>query len=90
MVNAIIEGNTATLELKVKIPKHYLEFFDHLEETYGFDESYLAKSAADGIIMELNETQEAIHEALETGVPTIKPVLSVGSKNFKAKAEGTE
>ena len=89
MVNAIIEGETATLELKVKIPKHYLEFFDHLEETYGFDESYLAKSAADGIIMDMNGKQEAMHEALEDANPTIKPELPVGSKNF-AKAEGPE
>ncbi len=63
MINAIIEGNTATLELRVKIPKHYYEFFKYLEEIHGFDSNRLAKMAADGIIMDANTMQEALHEA---------------------------
>ncbi len=72
-----IEGNTAALCLKVKIPKHYWELYLHLQKMYGFSIGYLAKAAADGIIMDINERQGTFGEAI------VKPVLTIGSKTFK-------
>lgn len=83
MVNAKIEGDTVTLELRIQVPKHYYEFLEYLEEDFGYDTTEITRMAANGIIGELNTIHEELTGAIEKNDCEVHPDLSVGAKKFK-------
>lgn len=88
---ALIEGNTATIEMRVKIPLHYYEFLKYLNNAHGIDiHSRMAKDAADGIIMDVNNLHGALHEALGEADAIINPELLICSRSFKMKPSEPE
>ncbi len=82
MVNATIEGDMATLEIRVSIPKHYYDFLEFLEDVFGYEET--TRMAANGIIGELNIIHEELTGAISRDGNEVNPDLSVGSKIIKA------
>ncbi len=90
MVDAEISGDTAILNLKVKIPKHYYEFFEQIEDVLNFDTARLERMAAGGIIIDLNTIQDELTDAMADIIVDVKPQLQVGKHIFKAAVQKPE